>query len=417
MAAETLARGGRGVTVFDRMPSPGRKFLLAGRGGLNLTHSEELERFLSRYGEGAPRLRAAIEAFPPSALRAWCEGLGQDTFVGTSGRVFPQGDESVAAASGLARAAGGAEGARSSRAIAGPDGTPTAARVRDAGRARRGYGRCHGPRAGRRELAPAWLGRALDRAFRQAAIAISPAEAVQLRLCGGFLRSVPRPLRGPAAEGHRAAFRRAKACAARPSLPRPGSKAARSMRCPPLLRDAIERDGRGGAGARSAPGPPCGRVGGRACQAARQAIVVERSCARRSSFRPLPRACCKRPRSAGVPLASMDAAALAALIKAFPSASRQRPASSGPFRPPAASRSTRWTGASCCAAARRLRRRRDAGLGGADRRLSAASLLLHRRGRCTRRNGVARGPFYRAGSRPGRDHDRDRVFVPLRGWR
>ncbi len=90
MAAETLAREGASVTVYDRMPAPGRKFLLAGRGGLNLTHSEEFERFLSRYGAAAPRLRAAIEAFPPSALRAWCEGLGQETFVGTSGRVFPK---------------------------------------------------------------------------------------------------------------------------------------------------------------------------------------------------------------------------------------------------------------------------------------------------------------------------------------
>ncbi|MGO8952899.1 MAG: NAD(P)/FAD-dependent oxidoreductase [Rhodomicrobium sp.] len=90
MAAETLARGGVSVTVYDRMASPGRKFLLAGRGGLNLTHSEDFERFLSRYGAAAPRLRAAIEAFPPPALRVWCEGLGQETFVGTSGRVFPK---------------------------------------------------------------------------------------------------------------------------------------------------------------------------------------------------------------------------------------------------------------------------------------------------------------------------------------
>ena len=90
MAAETLGAAGIRVTVYDRMASPGRKFLMAGRGGLNLTHGEELERFLSRYGEAAPRLRAAIEAFPPSALRAWCEGLGQETFVGTSGRIFPK---------------------------------------------------------------------------------------------------------------------------------------------------------------------------------------------------------------------------------------------------------------------------------------------------------------------------------------
>jgi uncharacterized flavoprotein (TIGR03862 family) len=71
------------------MPSPGRKFLLAGRGGLNLTHSEEFERFLSRYGPAAPYLRGSIEALPPADLRAWCEGLGQTTFVGSSGRVFP----------------------------------------------------------------------------------------------------------------------------------------------------------------------------------------------------------------------------------------------------------------------------------------------------------------------------------------
>jgi uncharacterized flavoprotein (TIGR03862 family) len=90
MAAETLAGAGVSVTVYDRMPSPGRKFLLAGRGGLNLTHSEPLECFLPRYREAAPKIRAAIETFPPSALRAWCEGLGQETFIGTSGRVFPK---------------------------------------------------------------------------------------------------------------------------------------------------------------------------------------------------------------------------------------------------------------------------------------------------------------------------------------
>lgn len=90
MAAETLAREGVPVTVYDRMAAPGRKFLMAGRGGLNLTHSEDLRTFLSRYGAAAPRLSAAIEAFPPAAVRAWCEGLGQETFIGSSGRVFPR---------------------------------------------------------------------------------------------------------------------------------------------------------------------------------------------------------------------------------------------------------------------------------------------------------------------------------------
>jgi uncharacterized flavoprotein (TIGR03862 family) len=90
MAAEQLARAGSSVTVYDRMPSFGRKFLLAGRGGLNLTHSEDLERFLDRYAAARPHLEQSIRAFGPDALRAWSEGLGQETFVGSSGRVFPK---------------------------------------------------------------------------------------------------------------------------------------------------------------------------------------------------------------------------------------------------------------------------------------------------------------------------------------
>jgi uncharacterized flavoprotein (TIGR03862 family) len=89
MAAEVLAQGGAGVTVYDAMPSAGRKFLMAGRGGLNLTHSEALPEFLTRYGEATPQLAAAISAFPPDGLREWSEALGQPTFIGSSGRVFP----------------------------------------------------------------------------------------------------------------------------------------------------------------------------------------------------------------------------------------------------------------------------------------------------------------------------------------
>ena len=89
MAAEVLARGGARVTVFDRMPTAGRKFLMAGRGGLNLTHSEAMARFLPRYGEGEPLLAPALAGFDPDALRRWCRALGEDTVVGTSGRVFP----------------------------------------------------------------------------------------------------------------------------------------------------------------------------------------------------------------------------------------------------------------------------------------------------------------------------------------
>jgi len=90
MAAETLAQGGADVTVYDAMASVGRKFLMAGRGGLNLTHSEPLPAFLKRYREAEPPLDAAIKSFPPERLRAWCEALGQPTFVGSSGRIFPK---------------------------------------------------------------------------------------------------------------------------------------------------------------------------------------------------------------------------------------------------------------------------------------------------------------------------------------
>ena len=90
IAAEVLARAGVAITVYDQMPSLGRKFLMAGRGGLNLTHSEELPLFLARYGDIDPLLRKAIEAFPPAALRAWADSMGAATFVGSSGRVFPE---------------------------------------------------------------------------------------------------------------------------------------------------------------------------------------------------------------------------------------------------------------------------------------------------------------------------------------
>ncbi len=90
MAAEVLAQAGQGVTVYDAMPSVGRKFLMAGRGGLNLTHSEALPAFLARYGAAKEHLGPAIDALPPDNLREWSEALGQPTFVGSSGRVFPQ---------------------------------------------------------------------------------------------------------------------------------------------------------------------------------------------------------------------------------------------------------------------------------------------------------------------------------------
>ncbi len=89
-AAESLSAAGLRVDVYERMPKPSRKFLMAGRGGLNLTHSEPFERFTARYGKRAHLLRPALEAFPPGALRAWADGLAAETFVGSSGRVFPK---------------------------------------------------------------------------------------------------------------------------------------------------------------------------------------------------------------------------------------------------------------------------------------------------------------------------------------
>ena len=90
IAAERLSSGGHTVTLFDQMPSPGRKFLMAGRGGLNLTHSEPADAFLRRYGQAAPFMARALHAFPQDALTGWCEGLGQPVFTGSSGRIFPR---------------------------------------------------------------------------------------------------------------------------------------------------------------------------------------------------------------------------------------------------------------------------------------------------------------------------------------
>lgn len=91
MAAEMLCRAGCRVDIFDAMPSVGRKFLMAGKGGMNITHSEPIETFVGRYGERAGWLAPLIAGFGPEALRAWIHGLGIETFVGTSGRVFPTG--------------------------------------------------------------------------------------------------------------------------------------------------------------------------------------------------------------------------------------------------------------------------------------------------------------------------------------
>ncbi len=88
MAAEVLSQAGLQVDLYDGMPSVGRKFLLAGVGGMNITHSEAFPAFLSRYGERAPNIAPLLRAFGAEQLCEWIHGLGIDTFVGSSGRVF-----------------------------------------------------------------------------------------------------------------------------------------------------------------------------------------------------------------------------------------------------------------------------------------------------------------------------------------
>ena len=91
MAAEVAARSGGDVQLFDSMPSVGRKFLMAGKGGMNITHAEPFADFCARYGQRRDRIVPLLETFGPDAVRAWMHGLGIESFVGSSGRVFPVG--------------------------------------------------------------------------------------------------------------------------------------------------------------------------------------------------------------------------------------------------------------------------------------------------------------------------------------
>jgi uncharacterized flavoprotein (TIGR03862 family) len=90
MAAEMLSAAGHAVTIYEAMPTAARKFLLAGKSGLNITHAEDYRRFATRFGAASDRLRTALDAFPPDDVRAWAAGLGTETFIGSSGRVFPK---------------------------------------------------------------------------------------------------------------------------------------------------------------------------------------------------------------------------------------------------------------------------------------------------------------------------------------
>ena len=181
MAAETLAQAGLRVIVFDAAPSPARKFLLAGRGGLNLTHSEPLDRFMTRYGAAAEQLRPAIEAFPPEALRRWADALGEPTFVGSSGRVFPKSFKSSPLLRAWLRRLGAlAVEIRPRHRFIGFDHAGAMVFETPQG-TRRAKGRRSDPRLRRRVMAAAGFGRRVGRCFARARRRSRAAPAGQFR--------------------------------------------------------------------------------------------------------------------------------------------------------------------------------------------------------------------------------------------
>ena len=274
MAAEVLAGGGARVTVYEGMPSLGRKFLLAGRGGLNLTHSENLARLLGRYGTAEPRLRPAIEAFAPAALVAWCEALGQPTFVGSSGRVFPKAMKTSPLLRAWLRrldAAGVAFKQRHrwtgwddtrSLVFATPDGPVTV----KADAAVLALGGASWPQLGS-------FGR-LGRCAECGGHSHHPAAAGQLRIPGALVGDFPQPLRGRAPQTARTVVRRAQgARRGAHHQDRPGrGRHLRPLR--PAAR-GHSRHGRGGPAYRSAPRHRPRRAGAAAGGAACQAVAVD----------------------------------------------------------------------------------------------------------------------------------------------
>ena len=207
MAAETAARAGKRVVVADGSQNPARKFLLAGRGGLNLTHSEPLEIFLDRYGASRKRLEPAIRAFDPEALRAWAEGLGEPTFVGSSGRVFPKSFKSTPLLRAWLRLLHelGVELRLRHRWLGFSPGGAQLCDARGRARARRRGLRA---RARRRLVAKARRRRALGRNSFRARRRRRAAQARQRRLQGRLVRDVSPTLRRRAAQGDGLLLRR-----------------------------------------------------------------------------------------------------------------------------------------------------------------------------------------------------------------
>ena len=183
MAAEVLASAGPAVSVqlFDAMPSVGRKFLLAGKGGLNLTHSEPPEVFMRRYGEHGAALQPLIAAFGPAELRAWAEALGIETFVGSSGLVFPKDMKAAPLLRAwLHRLRQLGRAVFHAPPLAGL-GRGRRADVFNARGRGAGSGRRRGAGAGRRQLGAPGLGRRLGAAAGRARRARGAAAALELR--------------------------------------------------------------------------------------------------------------------------------------------------------------------------------------------------------------------------------------------
>ena len=186
MAAEVLAQGGAGVTVYDAMPSVGRKFLMAGRGGLNLTHSEPLPAFLARYGEAMPQLDAAIAAFPPDALARMERGAGAADLCRLQRPGFSASVQGLAAAARVAAAA-----RFDGRAIRAAPSLDRLGRAMDIFRLRRPTDRAPSMRA-----RPCW--RSAARAGRGSAPTgdgwkRSPRRAWRYRRCGRPIAASPSP--------------------------------------------------------------------------------------------------------------------------------------------------------------------------------------------------------------------------------
>ncbi len=387
MAAETLARAGLGVTVFDRMPAPGRKFLLAGRGGLNLTHGEELERFLPRYREGAPRLRAAIEAFPPSALRAWCEELGQETFVGTSGRIFPKAmKSSPLLRAWLIRLAALKAVFKPRHRWAGWDADGGLLFDTPAGRVEAtadvtvfALGGASWPRLGSDGH---WTA-----LFAARGIAISPLKPSNCGFAADFSDLFRARFEGQPLKGLELHFE-GEGVRGEAVITKTGLEGGAIYALSAPLRDAIERDGEAMLTADLRPGLPAAEL--------ERALAKPRG---KQSFSNVLRKAVKlSPAATGL---LQEAAHRAGTPLASMAPRRHRRADKGRAHPPHGNGQhraghldrrrdrVRRAGPALHAAApaRRVRRGRNAGLGSADRRLSVASLLLHRRGggkRCNR---------------------------------